>query len=186
MPTPGMRRSEYLLAHTSRIDAPPSSLHASGDSKSHHQQYTDFIRTGKYRNGAILMTCESCHNPHGGEANQDELRFGRDDNGFCLGCHTGQVDLRAHVTAETGFAHEAVDVSAFRCVDCHMVGTAASGARRPGLLDDLPVGGTSVWHFQGDIASHRFAVPLQDVALVQPSASTLACGTCHEAYLLNP
>ena len=44
MPMPGIRRSDYLSLHTSRIDATASDgLFASGDSSSNHQQTTDFL-----------------------------------------------------------------------------------------------------------------------------------------------
>src|SRR6185295_1709238 len=62
MPRPGIRRSEFVLEHTGRVDGDPANdFWPSGDSRSHHQQYSDFIRSRMYRNDSQLLTCATCH-----------------------------------------------------------------------------------------------------------------------------
>ena len=72
--------------------------HSKGShSKSHHQQYTDFIRSGLYKNATSLMTCASCHDPHQKTANPRQLRASPASNtGLCGSCHTAEAaDLAA-------------------------------------------------------------------------------------------
>ncbi len=188
MPAPGLRRADYVAAFTSRVDAPPDDFHASGDSKAFHQQYTDFIRSGMYRNGSVLMTCASCHDAHGNDQNTHELRVAQDDNGACTGCHSGAdfTAPRGHIGKVTPDSHTNVDDSLLQCTACHMVRTIAGGARRPELLDNIPASATPVQYFHGDLASHRFAVTRRDQYDVQPVAFTLQCAFCHGAELPNP
>ncbi len=186
MPAPGVRRAEYLANHTSRIDAAPGDLHPSGDSRSHHQQVTDFIRSRKYRNGSLLMTCDSCHDPHGSDDNPAELRE-PSENATCTRCHGSAeyTEIRQHLEARTGINHVGVDEELFECTVCHMVPTASSGAGSRALRDDIPRD-PIVQYFWGDIRSHRFTVTGKDQATVQPVAATHACAFCHRAFLLNP
>lgn len=64
MMVPGTSRNEYLVNYTTREDASPKDIWES-HSKSHHQQYLDFIRSKKYRNGSRILSCGDCHDPHG-------------------------------------------------------------------------------------------------------------------------
>ncbi|MFI5307282.1 MAG: cytochrome c3 family protein, partial [Polyangiales bacterium] len=86
MPRPGMRRADFLASFTTRIDAAPGDLYPSGDSRSSHQQYTDFVRSGMYRNRSVLMTCSSCHDAHGSDDNPHDLRASGD--AVCTSCHS--------------------------------------------------------------------------------------------------
>jgi len=186
MPRPGIRRADYLVQYTSRIDAAPSNLHASGDSRSHHQQYTDLLRSRKHRNGVLPLTCGSCHDPHGDDANPNDLHMAASDSTLCMSCHgAAGFEIRAHVETQTGFDHSGVADAELVCVRCHMVGTASSGASSPGLRDAVP-SSAPIQYWIGDIASHRFAVPLRDRALEQPAAVTQSCAICHAGFLPNP
>ena len=188
MPRPGMRRSEYLARFTTRIDADVTrDLHSSGDSRSNHQQATDFIRTSMYRNSAWLMTCTSCHDAHG-STNASMLLRAPGDNGACTSCHSGAVytDATQHAMMRVGNRHDTIPSEQLTCVACHMVPTATSGARRPALLDNFPTVATPVQYYHGDLASHRFRVTRRDAAPLQPTASSLGCtAPCHTTYLPN-
>ncbi len=187
MPAPGIRRAEFAEFHTSRVDGAASKFWPSGDSKAHHQQFSDLIRSKKYRNPYNLMTCATCHDPHGSNEFDAQMRFDPDTNDGCLTCHDrGSFVLRDHVQLKTGNRHDGVADDQFKCNQCHMVGTAQSGAKRPGLLDELPVASEAVQYFEGDIKGHRFRVPRRDEANIQPVAATNACGTCHVTFLANP
>jgi predicted CXXCH cytochrome family protein len=188
MPAPGVRRRDYLRDFTQRVDASARELYPSGDSKSNHQQYGDFMHSGMYRNGRVLMTCSSCHDAHGSDSATHMLLKAADDNSSCTGCHSSSefTAPRGHVTKATGFVHDGTEEMFFVCTSCHMVRTASSGARHPELLDALPTGVKPVQYFHGDLASHRFAVTRRDAANLQPVAASLACGFCHGAMLANP
>lgn len=186
MPRPGIRRSELIARHTSRIDADPMrDLFPSGDSRNPHQQATDFVRSGMYRNGAWLMTCSSCHDSHG-RANASSLRAPAGDNAACTGCHNDAVflDPTVHALARTMSRHELVPAGGLTCVACHMAPTATGGAPRAALLDDFPAS-PAVQYFRGDLAGHRFNVQRRVVASQQPGAVTSPCATCHAIFLEN-
>ena len=188
MPGPGLRRSDYLRDFTARIDATSGDLFASGDSRFNHQQYTDFIRSGMYRNESVLMTCSSCHDAHGSDETEHMLRKAADDNSACTSCHSGSeyTAPRGHVERATHFIHDGVEEVFFVCTTCHMVRTASGGARHPELLDKLPSTANPVQYFHGDLSSHRFAVTARNQAAAQPVAATLTCGFCHASSLANP
>jgi len=185
MAPPGIRRGEYATGYTTVPVTAADGLHASGFASKHHQQYTDFIRSSMYRNGDELLTCSTCHDPHGTGTSDDLVSDAHVDNTLCTGCHSEDqfTTVLTHVSTQTGFGHSGLDAQML-CIRCHMVGTAQSGAKHRGLNDTL--GGTAVQYYQGDIASHTFGVPLRDLATSQATAPTQACATCHAAWLPNP
>jgi predicted CXXCH cytochrome family protein len=188
MPRPGLRRAELASGFTSRMDATAGDLHPSGDSKSSHQQYTDFIRSSMYRNQYSLMTCSSCHDAHGSDQDPHELRASTDDNSACTGCHSGAdfTSPRRHIRKVAKDPHTNVDDTLLLCTACHMVRTAFGGARHPELLDSIPASATPVQYFHGDLASHRFAVTARAQYTEQPVAATLQCAFCHSTDFPNP
>jgi predicted CXXCH cytochrome family protein len=188
MPMPGLRRAQYVAEFTSRVDAAPEDRYPSGDSKSNHQQYSDFIRSGMYRNGSVLMTCASCHDAHGSDQSPHELRTAASDNTACTGCHSGTefTSPRGHIGKVAHDPHQNVDDSLLLCTACHMVRTAVSGARHPELLDAIPASSAAVQYFHGDIASHRFAVTPRAQYAAQPVAATTQCAFCHGTDFPNP
>ena len=141
-----------------------------------------------YRNGTELMTCSSCHDAHGNDKFPKPLTASPADNSICTSCHSQPVYTSPadHVAEKTGNRHNTVGSAALLCTACHMVKTAASGAQSLGLLDDSPALATPVQYLQGDISSHRFKVPVRAAAALQPTASTLACASCHSTFLTNP
>jgi len=186
MALPGTRRAEFALDYTQRVDGAPSSFFPNSlDSKSHHQQYSDFIRSHHYRNPFELLTCTTCHDPHGDDDNRNQLLIPADDNTTCTQCHTDPFfpTVEEHVTEKTNFAHTGQELL---CVTCHMVGTATSGAQYPELLDEVPSTDAPVWYFWGDIAGHRFESQPRSLAAEQPVPATNACASCHVAFLPNP
>ena len=89
MPLPGTRRAVFAESYTQRVDGTESSFWPTSlDSKSHHQQYSDFIRSAHYRNEFELMTCTTCHDPHGNDDNRNQLLIAAEDNTTCTQCHT--------------------------------------------------------------------------------------------------
>ena len=172
---PGTSRSDFLANYTSRNDASASDgMWADGKhSKKHHQQYTDFIQTKKYRNDTALKTCANCHDVHAPGTDKHQLS-GSSDNSLCTSCHTAIV-LGAHMTAKTGFNMG----STTKCIECHSTKTAksGSGSPTPGMT-----GASSTKYYQGDISSHRLDVPLKtsiSPTNAMPIPYTNGCGGCH-------
>jgi predicted CXXCH cytochrome family protein len=188
MPRPGLRRAEYLRDHVSRADAAETDLWPSGDAKSHHAQYSEFLRSTKHRKGPLLLTCESCHDPHGSDAEPHELARSFADNAVCTECHAGDAftDVRVHVERATGDAHRGSSAGELTCNACHMVDTARSGARRFALLDIFPAEAQRVQYMHGDVSSHRFRTIARAEAGEQPAPFTQACAVCHGVSLPNP
>ena len=183
MPRPGERRSRYLSDHVSRVDAQGSDLFASGDSRHSIQQYTDFVRSPKYRNKSLLATCSDCHSPHRERALPADMLFSIGDNKGCGACHSAQQDVNAHALAKVAFDHlRSVDQAQLTCVACHQVKTAEGGAHVSALVDNsVPsVVYTYLW---GDRTSHRFAFVGRSEANAQPIAATNACAFCHVSFL---
>lgn len=162
----GTSRADFLANYTSRHDAASGDMWTDGlHSKSHHQQYTDFIQTSMYRNGSQLETCSSCHGIHGPGTDRNQLS-GTSDDSLCLSCHSGVVSSD-HQIDKTGY-----DMGA-RCIECHNVKTSSSGAGNN-------VTGT---YPHGDISSHRLDVPdkTQVGTAKMPVPFTNVCGSCHYA-----
>jgi predicted CXXCH cytochrome family protein len=186
----GLSRDSFLSAHaTTQLDGAASDYYTDDGkhSKSHHQQYSDFIRSSMYKNGSQLMTCASCHDPHRRD-NPRQLRAERDNNaGLCGECHAPQLDdLAGHMVSELGFAQDVADYKAgsggILCTDCHMPKTAKTGSGVPGIAVD------GVQYWQTDISSHVFAVPGKawskktSPGLDMSTGYTKACGqVCHTA-----
>lgn len=194
MALPGISRAEWLAQYTTR-KGPASTDYWADDvhSKSHHQQYSDFIKSAKYRNNRILVTCTDCHNSHGEAPFEHHLT---DDPGLvnsflCQKCHA--IDPFGHMQEKTGSTHGG---NATRCTDCHMHTTAKSGAGILGITLGLTTGTSTdnaITYFENDISSHRFDVPRKTHVSVSgvipanamPIPYTKGCGAlCHDASTL--
>jgi predicted CXXCH cytochrome family protein len=144
------------------LDGGANDFHAdeAKHSKSHHQQYSDFIRSGMYKNATELMTCTGCHDPHE-RNNIRQLRAALDDeDAMCGGaCHGAEVeDKRSHIDNAMGMSL-GLPMRTAACVECHMAKTAKTGAGEPGIsIDD-----TQYW--KNDISSHLFDVPAKVASL---------------------
>lgn len=194
----GTSRRDFLAQYVTKLDdglwdsTKGDGLH----SKKHHQQASDFLKSGKYRNGAALMTCASCHDPHGNSDLPHQM-LGTLDNanpsvgeGICMSCHaatfpagaTFALRQQAHY-ASMGIAD--LSMGDIGCVDCHMPKTAKSGSGlKQATIDGLTF-------YSGDISSHRFDVPFRSsiptkAADMMPIAYTNACGSCHVFLGLGP
>jgi hypothetical protein len=175
----GTSRADYLANYTVRHDS--ASMWPDGKhSKAHHQQGTDFLQTGKYRNGSKLMTCADCHDLHAPGTDRHQLS-GNSDNTLCLTCHN--LDLRDHQIAKTGW-----NMGDINCSDCHNYKVSGSGA---GINPTEPfVGNSGTEYLHNDISSHLFDVPKKSVAAPggdapkMPVPYTNPCGICHSGYSL--
>ena len=179
MLVPGINRNECLTNFTTREDAAQKDFWGDGvHSKAHHQQGTDFIRSKKYMNGTQLLTCATCHDPHGKSAVKHQLRMEARDakSSLCSSCHTN-VAIKAHTEKAVGAEHE--DIT---CVDCHAAKTMQTGAGTKGLEK---AGGKTYW--VNDITAHLFDVPRKankavkgvDPGKAMPIPYTNSCGKCH-------
>jgi predicted CXXCH cytochrome family protein len=182
MITAGTSRQVFLAEYaTSQADGAAGDYYADEDrhSKSHHQQYSDFVRSGMYKNASELMTCASCHDPHG-RPNARQLRADPTSNAaLCGSCHQAQAtDLAGHLTAKA-IPMAAGKASFARCTDCHMPKAAKTGAGEPGIA--ITVDGVTTQYWMNDVTSHLFAVPDRSNATTQsmPVPYTNACGSCH-------
>lgn len=180
MLVPGISRNEYLTNHTTREDAAQQDFWGDGvHSKGHHQQGTDFIRSKKYINGTQLLTCATCHDPHGKTTVQHQLRMEVRDagNSLCASCHAGLV-IKTHTEKAVGFEHDQI-----HCVDCHATKTMQTGAGGKGRSKR---DGSSYW--MNDITAHLFDVPRRtnpafkniEAGKAMPIPFTNACGECHD------
>lgn len=180
----GTSRAAFLAEHaTTQLDGSAKDFHADErqHSKSHHQQYSDFIRSGMYKNGTELMTCTGCHDPHERE-NPRQLRADpSDENGLCGDvCHAAEAaDKIAHIDDAFGFPIGFAMKDA-TCMQCHMTKTAKTGAGEPGATID------GVGYWMNDVSSHLFDVPGKVASLKgspgidMPTPYTDSCGQgCH-------
>ena len=186
MPRAGIARSVYLARHVSRNDTSADVLFPSSDPRVGYAQYGDYLRSRKYRNDTLLVTCSDCHDAHRSAGYPADLRD-PDGNATCAGCHAQMAnDLSAHAAAKVGYAHDqGVDRSKLTCTACHMVRTGTSGAHTLGLLDTSKPA-APVQYLQGDRATHRFVFEGRARIPEQPVAATLACATCHGALFITP
>ena len=177
---PGISRNEYLTNHTTREDAAQQDFWGDGvHSKGHHQQGTDFIRSKKYINGTQLLTCATCHDPHGKTTVAHQLRMEVRDarNSLCASCHTGVV-IKTHTEKAVGVEHDQI-----HCVDCHATKTMQTGAGGKGRAR-----GDGRVYWMNDITAHLFDVPRKTNPAVKgvepgkamPIPFTNACGECHD------
>lgn len=201
---PGISRGEFLDEYVTQDGPSQSSFWPDfAHSKSHHQQYSDFIKSPHYRNPYRLLSCSSCHDMHGPTASSsggpDYPRAlvedpDAPDSPLCMRCHGAFVPTTPEHTLELlGVAHGAATAA---CVDCHMNKTAKSGSGNYGYLLSPPTGtpaDSTETYFQNDITSHLFDVPRKTNAGVEgvepqsamPIPYTQACGTCHDPSSLQ-
>jgi len=190
MPPVGISRNDYLAAYTTRKGPKSSSMWSDEmHSKSHHQQYADMLKSSKYRNDRLLVTCTNCHDSHGDGPFEHHLRADPDDpvQGLCFTCH--DKDLTQHMLTKTGATHKGNQTT---CYFCHMANTAKSGSGLYGNLLAPPTGmiaDEKTAYFQNDIASHLFGtipkkthpdVMSKDPIKAMPIPYTRSCGQpCH-------
>jgi hypothetical protein len=184
----GTSRNDFLANYaTAQLDGAASDYYGDpdGHSKSHHQQYSDFIRSAMYKNDSTLMTCSSCHDPHQRTANARQVIADPTDNfascGSCHGEQTGEgafdaTALNAHLEGK-GIPGGMYKAENALCTDCHMVKTAKTGAGHPARVID------GVQYWANDITSHLFKMPRKELAgtLAMPVAYTNECAICHVA-----
>jgi hypothetical protein len=184
----GTSRNEFLTRYaTTQLDGNPGNYWTDpdGHSKSHHQQYSDFIRSKMYKNDRELMTCASCHDPHQRTEFTRQLREDPTDNNASCGdgCHDVEAgDLEAHLIANNITIGADFKAGIALCSDCHMTKTAKTGAGHPAL----DINGTQYW--ENDITSHLFKVPDRSLAtsIQMPVPYTNDCGFCHAALNIDP
>ncbi len=188
MMMPGTSRNTYLTQYTTRPDADPvKDFWADGlHSKGHHQQYTDFIKSSKHRNGNHLIACADCHEPHGKAKFAHQMKIDSNSAESCTTCHKGNTDIGKHVMAKTkcNVAPEKIT-----CSNCHNTKTMQTGAGLGKGMDGKD--GKNYW--LNDITSHLYDVPLKTnvgVKGVEPGKAmpipyTNKCGAaCHNTSAL--
>ena len=188
MMLPGTSRNTFLTQYTTRPDADPvKDFWADGlHSKSHHQQYTDFIKSPKHRNGNHLIACADCHEPHGKAKFAHQMKLDSNSAESCTTCHKSNTDIGKHVMAKTQCT---VAPDKITCSNCHNTKTMQTGAGLGKGMDGKD--GKNYW--LNDITSHLYDVPRKDnvgVKGVEPGKAmpvpyTNKCGAaCHNTSAL--
>ena len=192
MARPGTSRADHLANYVDATGKGPAAGSFWADdlfSKSHHQQYSDLLKSGMHRNDRILTTCTDCHDSHGNGPFEHHTRYDPDlsNSYLCVRCHA--IDPFAHMLAKTGSTHAGNQTT---CVKCHMAKTAKTGAGHYGLLLGTPTGTVadeSITYWENDVSTHLFRGPPTpqhpSVAGVLPENAmpipyTNSCGSpCH-------
>ncbi|MBI5330462.1 MAG: hypothetical protein HZB71_07610 [Betaproteobacteria bacterium] len=187
MMLPGTSRNVYLNQYTTREDAAKGDYWADGlHSKSHHQQYTDFIKSSKHRNGNHLVSCSDCHDTHGKAKFPHQMKADAKSVQACTTCHQGKTEMGKHVMDKTKCN---VEPSKITCANCHDTKTMQTGA---GLGKGM-TGKDGKNYWLNDITSHLYDVPLKSnigVKGVEPGKAmpipyTNPCGAaCHNTSAL--
>lgn len=182
MMLPGTSRNAFLNQYTTREDAAAKDFWADGlHSKSHHQQYSDFIKSPKHRNGNHLLACTDCHDPHGKAKFAHQMKKDAHSADACTSCHTNRTDMGKHVMDKTKCN---VAPDKITCSNCHDTKTMQTGA---GLGRGM-TGKDGKNYWLNDITSHLYTVPLKSnigVKGVEPGKAmpipyTNPCGAaCH-------
>lgn len=201
MARPGTRRKTWRAEYTTRPDGNPTTdfwddgIH----SRPNRQQFSDMLKSKKYVNPRLLVTCTDCHDIHGGHtdpvSNPRGLVASIDDNALCLKCHT--LNTSTGPGAQLHELHTLIGGlradAAFRCVNCHMDLTGKTGAGTLSAAD------ASHQYFDNDIRDHSFIMPRRDNPGVKnytladdasgkamPIPYTRACGSCHRLSTVTP
>jgi predicted CXXCH cytochrome family protein len=188
MMLPGTSRNTFLTQYTTRPDADAKKDYwADGlHSKSHHQQYTDFIKSSKHRNGNHLVDCADCHDAHGNAKFAHQTKLDSQSPEACTSCHKDRTDMAKHVMDKTKCT---VTPDKITCSNCHDTKTMQTGA---GLGKGM-AGKDGKNYWLNDITSHLYDVPRKDnvgVKGVEPGKAmpipyTHSCGTgCHNTSAL--
>ena len=182
MMPPGTSRNIYLTQYTTREDAAAKDYWADGlHSKSHHQQYSDFIKSSKHRNGNHLVACSDCHDPHGKAKFAHQMKADAHSPAACTTCHKDRNDMGKHVMDKTKCT---VAPDKITCSNCHDAKTMQTGA---GFGKGM-TGKDGKNYWLNDITSHLYDVPLKSnigVKGVEPGKAmpipyTNPCGAaCH-------
>jgi hypothetical protein len=187
MAPPGTSRADFLANYTSRKGPALSSFWDDGiHSKSHHQQYADFLKSGHYRNQRRLVTCSDCHDLHGKGRFDGNFDRNPSDGSLCAQCHV--VNLLAHLAEKTRSTKIGL---ATRCDECHFYKVAKTGAGRQAALLGTPTGAPSdadITYWINDISSHLTTIPdktnpgvtFKVPGTAMPIPFTNDCGTCHK------
>ncbi len=135
-------------------------------SKSQHQQWLDFQKSGHFY---ARVLCFDCHNPHGGPSRSQLVKADYNDT-LCLSCHgknqkfANPWAIRIHT--KHNYAPETRGTS--RCSSCHMVKTASSAEA-------------------GDIHSHDFRIirPRVSLEMFEKDPKNVvpnSCNGCHTEW----
>ncbi|MFQ5705976.1 MAG: ammonia-forming cytochrome c nitrite reductase subunit c552 [bacterium] len=146
---PGEVLADYYNQTTSSSNFWPNEQPYGRNSKSHHQQYLDFLTSAHYSNPFEEINCWTCHDPHGGTGQEFlirdklvedgvEIATTNDDNTLCLACHaefepfdliskemvadpTGAnlETIKAVVETHTKHPYDPTGTGASRCTKCH-------------------------------------------------------------------
>lgn len=195
MMMPGLSRHEMITTYSVTRGPIPGRQIWQDDvhSRNPHQQYSDYMKSGMYRNDRMMVGCADCHNMHGGTGFRRSLIANPDDaqSDLCQSCHV--VDINDHMAHNLGNVMKGA--AGTRCVDCHMPGTMVYGgdAGAYGRMIKPPHYETAsaeerYAYLEGHINSHVFDVPRKSNVGVRgvlpgkamPIPFTNSCGSCHD------
>lgn len=85
---PGNTLTDFFKPIAPKYKAGEKNFYEDGDSKSHHQQYNDFVQSDPYKSG--LISCSSCHNTHTKES--PNLVVAKEQvRDLCASCHYDEL-----------------------------------------------------------------------------------------------
>ncbi|MGH8611270.1 MAG: cytochrome c3 family protein [Gammaproteobacteria bacterium] len=192
---PGGSRHEMITVYSQHRGPEPGKEVWPDDvhSKDPHQQYSDFLKSGMYRNDRQMVTCADCHNMHGNTPYRRWLLHDPDDpkSQLCQRCH--EVPILAHM--EQKLNSKMKGLAGTSCLSCHMPGTMVTSgdAGHYGRMIKAPPYNdaqeeTRYAYWEGHINSHVFDVPRKtnvgvwgvEPGKAMPIPYTASCGTCHD------
>ncbi len=113
-----MLPGDPLDAHFTQVtlEKNPVEFHKDGASFNHHQQLTDYRKSGMFLHGGEKAPhCTTCHDPH----RADALKQPVENNALCISCHEDLAGA-AELTKHTGHGGDPIANPGARCVECHM------------------------------------------------------------------
>ncbi|MBW6517945.1 MAG: NapC/NirT family cytochrome c [ANME-2 cluster archaeon] len=162
-----VNREASMCGQCHRRGADDDKIPAKGKFVQHHEQYLDFLSSGKMS----ALNCVDCHDPHQPvHVGATNTEAGKGIISTCEECHQ---------TEEAGYNGTVMQLEGVECIDCHMPRAALSAAPAS--------------EYVGDVRSHLFRInisadaeyiytdPADNMQYANPALTVeYVCLPCHE------